>query len=184
MPLAETIIFGSIASVFTIFGFALFRMEDDKRDKLDVDLTKAYQHLRNFTLDPILQGILSSTKGKFKPEKFFNTPEVIEKLEQYRVHLFKFNEVSNKKEIIILLLKFSANTSIVLGFITFLFTAVNELFINSEYNTIGISTLYIAVLNGVILVVGLIFLVSFIQQFRSSNSSFKSEIRELRGGLE
>ena len=184
MPLAETIIFGSMASALTIFGFVLFRMEDDKRDKLDLDLTKTYQHLRDYTLDPILQGILSSTKGKFKAEKFFKTPEVIENLERYRVHLFKFNEVSNKKQSIILLLKLSANTSLALGLITFVFTATNELFINSEYNTFGISTLYLPIVNGVILVVGLIFLVSFIQQFRSTNSSFKSEIRELSGGLE
>ena len=155
-------------------------MEDDK---LDEDISSAYQHLRKYSLDPILQGILSSTKGKFKTEEFFKTPEVIEKLEQYRVHLFKFNEVSNKKQSIILLLKLSANTSIVLGIITLLFVASNEFFINSDYNTFGISTLHIAGLNSVILIVGLIFLGSFIQQFRSSNSSFKTEIRGLKGGL-
>lgn len=183
MPLAETYIFGSITSAFIIFWFALFRMQDDKRDKLDADIEKAYQHLRNYTLDPILQGILSSSKGKFKTEEFFKTPEVIEKLEQYRTHLFKFNEVSSKKHNIILLLKLSANTSITLGIVTLLFVTTNELFINSEYNTFGISTLHIAGLNGVILLVGLIFLVGFIQQFFSSNSSFKSEIRGLKGGL-
>ena len=183
MPLAETYLFGSFASALIIFWFALFKMEDDKRDKLDDDITKAYQHLRSYTLDPILQGILSSTKGKFKTKEFFKTPEVIEKLEQYRVYLFKFNEVSNKKQIIILLLKLSANTSLVLGIVTLLFITANELFINSEFNTFGISTLHIAGVNGIILIVGLIFLGSFIQQFRSSNSSFKSEIRGLKGGL-
>ena len=183
MPLSETYIFGSFASALIIFWFALFRMKDDKRDKLDEDITKAYQHLRNFTLDPILQGILSSTKGKFKPREFFKTPAVIEKLEQYRIHLFKFNEVSSKKQSIILLLELSANTSIVLGIITLLFIATNELFINSEYNTFGINTLYVAGLNGVILIIGLIFLISFIRQFSSLNSSFKSEIRGLNGGL-
>ncbi len=66
MPLAETYIFGSFASALIIFWFALFKMEDDKRDKLDDDITKTYQHLRDYTLDPILQGILSSTKGKLK----------------------------------------------------------------------------------------------------------------------
>ena len=183
MPLAETYIFGSFASALIIFWFALFKMEDDKRDKLDDDITKAYQHLRSCTLDPILQGILSSTKGKFKTEEFFKTPEVIEKLEQYRIHLFKFNEVSNKKLSIVLLLKLSGNTSIVLGIITLLFITTNELFINSEYNTFGINTLYVAGLNGVILVIGLIFLITFIRQFRSLNSSFKSEINGLKGGL-
>lgn len=183
MPLAETYIFGVFASGLIIFGCTLFRMKDDKRDKLDEDITKTYQHLRNYTLDPILQGILSSTKGKFKTEKFFKTPEVIEKLEQYRVRLFKFNEVSNKKQIIILLLELSTNTSIILGIITFLFTATNELFINSKYNTFGIDILYIVCLNAIVLVIGLIFITSFIQQFLSFNSSFKSEIRELNGGL-
>ncbi len=59
-------------------------MADNKQDKLDADTASAYDHLRKYTLDPILGEIIGSKRGKYKPHEFFNTHKVIGKLpEQY-----------------------------------------------------------------------------------------------------
>lgn len=183
MVLAETIIFGPIGSALIVAWLQLFRMEDDKRDKLDDEVSQSYKYLRDNTLDPILQQILSSKTGRFKPEKFFSTPEVVEKLTTYKSKLFQYNEVSGKRNTILTMLSLSFHTAIILGVTTLLLTGFNELFVNSDYNMTFLKTIHIAALTAIVLGIGLIFLGSFIYQYRSNNTSFKNGIRALTGGI-
>ncbi len=84
MILDETIFLLALLPIFGGFAIGLFKMLDSKQDKLDEDAACAYEHLRKHILDPILVEIFSSKKGKYKPQEFFNTPEVIIKLSEYK----------------------------------------------------------------------------------------------------
>ena len=183
MILNETIFLLALLSAFTGFAIVLFKMLDSKQDKLDADAASAYEYLRKYTLDPILEEIIGSKRGKYKPKEFFNTPEVVEKLSEYRRHLFKFNKVSGMKGSIILILKLSLKTSIGIVLVIITFIAINELFVNSAYNTFGISMLHAVILNSVVLVILCIFLAIFVRKFICINTSFKEQITELKEGL-
>ena len=183
MVLPEAYIFGTIGSALIITWSQLFRMEDDKQDKLDNEISQAYKTLRDNTLDPILQQILSITKGRFRPEKLFTTPEIVEKLSTYKEKLFEFNEISAERNTVLILLSFAANTAAILGIITLALTGINQFFVNSQENITFLTTTHISILTTLILGIGLIFLGVFIYQYRSHNKSFKQEIRKIGGGI-
>ena len=177
------IIFAAILAICGTGAFALFRMYNDKQNELDQDIINAYTHLRDHTLDPILKEIFGSKRGKYNPHDFFNTPEVVVKLDCYRKELFKFNKVSEMKEIIIMMLKLSTKTIIGIMIITGMFIVINELFVNSNYNTFGISVFHVIILYFSILVILFIFFSVFIHNYTCINNSFKTRIQELKGGL-
>ena len=179
----ETIFLLTLLPMFGGFAYALFKMLDSKQDKLDTDTASAYKHLRENTLDPILGEILGGKRGKYKPQEFLNTPEVIKKLSEYKKELFKFNKISEKKGSIMLLLKLSLKTTVGISLVIVIFITINELFVNSTYNTFGISMQYATTLHIIILSILIIFLGAFVAKFMSINASFKEQITELKGGL-
>ncbi len=158
-------------------------MLDSKQDKLDTDASTTYEHLRKYVLDPILGEIFGSKKGKYKPNEFFNTPEVVIKLFEYRGQLFKFNKVNEMKKSILIMLDLSFKTTVSIVLVIIIAIIINEVFINSIYNTFGISTLHTIILIGTVLAILTTFLVVFIRKFMSINASFKAQITELKGGL-
>ncbi len=183
MVLDETIFLLALLPIFGGFAITLFKMLDSKQDKLDEDVASAYEHLRKHTLDPILIEIFGSKKGKFKPQEFFNTLEVIIKLSEYRKQLFKFNKVSGMKGSIMLILNLALKTTVSIVFVILVFIAINELFINSDYNTFGINMSHASVLHFIVLIITGTFFVVFVIKFMSINASFKEQITELKGGL-
>lgn len=82
-----------------------------------------------------------------------------------------------------LILKLSLKTTVSIVLVILTFIAINELFVNSDYNTFGISTLHTAVLHFIVLIISGLFLVVFVVKFMSINASFKEQITELKGGL-
>jgi len=183
MILDETIFLLVLLPIFGGFAVTLFKILDSKQDKLDEDVASAYEYLGKHTLDPILVDIFGSKKGKYKPQEFFNTPEVVIKLSEYRKQLFKFNKVSGMKGNIMLILNLSLKTTVSIVLVILVFIAINELFINSDYNTFGTNMLYATVVHFIILIISGLFLVIFVVKFMSINTSFKEQITELKGGL-
>ena len=183
MLLDEASFLLALLPIFAGLAIVLFKMLDSKQDKLDADTAGAYDHLRKYTLDPILGEIIGSKRGKYKPHEFFNTPEVIGKLSEYRKQLFKFNRVSELKGNIMLMLKLSLNTTIGILFVVVAFILINEFFINSVYNTFEISILHAVISYLIILSILVMFLVIFLRNFVGINASFKTQITELKGGL-
>ena len=82
-----------------------------------------------------------------------------------------------------LLLKLSLKTTVSILLVIIAFIAINELFVNSTYNTFGISMLHTTILHIVVLSISGIFLIVFVAKFMSINASFKEQITELKGGL-
>ncbi len=183
MLLNEIIPLLALFSIFAGLAITLFRIRDSKQDKLDAYTASAYEYLKQHTLDPILEEIFGSKRGKYKPREFFNTPEVIQKLSQYRKHIFKFNKVSEMGVSIIMMLELSLLTSSCLAAVIMAYIATNELFINSAYNTFGVSILHMAVLcSGICATLG-VFLIFFLKKFVCINDSFREQIAELKDGL-
>lgn len=183
MILTETVVLLALLPIFGGVTALLFKMLDSKQDKLDVYSTSAYKHLREHALDPILWEILGGKRGKYKPQDYFNTPEVIQKLFEYKKELFKFNRISEKKGNIMLLLDLSLKTTVIILFVIIIFIGINELFVNTAYNISGISVLYTTILQFIVLLILSIFLIIFLAKFMSVNTSFKEQISELKGGL-
>jgi hypothetical protein len=179
----ETQFLLALLAIFAGFAFVLFKMIDGKQDKLNTDVASAYEHLRKYTLDPILAEIFGIKRGKYKPNEFFNTPEVIINLSEYRNKLFKFNKVSEMRGSILLMLDLSFKTTVSIVLVIIAFIIINEIFINSVYNTFEINILQAIILDSIILAILVIFLVSFVKKFISINASFKIQITELKGGL-
>lgn len=179
----ETGFFLALLPIFAGFVIVLFKMLDSKQDKLDTDVSTTYEHLRKHILDPILGEIFGSKRGKYKPKEFFNTPEVIIKLSEYREQLFKFNKVTEMKKSILLMLELSFKTTVSIVLVIVISIIINEIFINSIYNIFGISILNVIILDGTVLTILVIFLAVFIRKFISINASFKAQITELKGGL-
>ena len=179
----ETGFFLALLPIFAGFAIVLFKMIDSKQDKLDEDVASTYAHLRKHTLDPILREIIEVKRGKYKPNEFFNAPEVAINLSEYREKLFKFNKVSEMKGNILLMLELSLKTTVGIVLMIIVFITINEIFINSVYNTFGISILHTIILDSIILATLTIFLVIFVRKFISTNTSFKAQITELKGGL-
>lgn len=169
----------------TIIGFilSLVRVKNTKQDKLDKDVENAYKHLRDYILDPILKEIIGGKRGRYKTDEFFDTPEVIRKLDEYRKQLFKFNKISEEKGSIMLMWDLSLNTAIGIVVVSALFMGITELLVNSTYNTFGINMSQIIIFEIILLLILILFLAGFIKKYQSINSSFKKQITELKGGL-
>ncbi len=139
---SETGFFLALLPIFAGAAIVLFKMVDSKQDKLDTDVASTYEHVRKYTLDPILGEILGGKRGKYKPNEFFNTPEVVMKLSEYRTKLFQFNKVNEMKGSILLMLDLSLKITVSIVLVIITFITINEIFINSIYNTFGISRPY------------------------------------------
>ncbi len=179
----ESVFLLALLSIFAGFAVVLFKMLDSKPDKLDTDVSTAYAHVRKHVLDPILGEIFSSKKGKYKPTEFFNTPEVVLKLSEYRAQLFKYNRVYEIRSSVLLMLDFTFKTTLCLVTVIIITILANEIFINSDYNTFEITMSHILLLVGIVLIILTTFLILFIKKFMSFNASFKTQITELKGGL-
>lgn len=173
----------ALLAIFAGFAIVLFKILDTKQDELDKDVSNTYDHLRKHILDPILGEIFGGKRGRYKPHEFFNTPEVTIKLSEYRRELFKFNKVSEMKGSIMLMIDLSFKTTIGIVIVILAFIAVNEIFINSIYNSVEISISQALTIESIILAILATFLAIFVKRFFSINASFKAQVRELKGGL-
>lgn len=183
MSLNEIVPLVALFSIFAGLSITLFRILDNKQDKLDTDTASAYEYLKKHTLDPILEEIFGSKRGKYKPKEFFNTPEVTQKLSQYRKHIFTFNKVNGMKETIIMMLDLSLRTSVCLAVVIMAYIATSEWLADFAYSIFDVNMTHVAALYfgiGATLVILLIF---FLKKFICINGSFRKEIKELKEGL-
>ena len=177
----EIIFYTALFSVFCTFSFMLFRMTDSKQDQLKSDTASTYENLRKTVLDPILMVILISRRGKYKPNDFFNTPEVVLKLSEYRKHLFIFNRVSGMQNNIVMMLKLLLKISVCIGLMTALLIMLNMLDLRLVYKYVSMEII-IGLMHGILLTLIVIF-GFFLKNYCSINNLFNEQIIELKGGL-
>ena len=177
MVIAET----SIGTLFVLAGIALFRMHDDKCDKMSDEAGRTYAYMRENVLDPILQQILASPAGRHRPAEFFRTPEVVERLEIYKRHLFEFIEASHSKN--------EAVASLGLLWRVCLGAGTSTIAVAWSYepaaSALGVpaSPTYAMVVAAAVVIPMLAVSVYLIHLYMSQNSRFKSGMQRLRGGL-
>lgn len=179
MPLPETAVFGIFVGTLIILAYHFFRMEDDKKISSDKDLTDTYKTLREKLLDPILQDIISIRKAKMDPAKFMNTPEVIEKLSRYRALLNNYNNANKKQLGLMISLQLASVTSLCTGISVAVLTSINEFYIITANNTGGVTYIQIIILTAIILIIGSIFVGSFVLLYRKYNNEFRAALNDV-----
>ena len=183
MVLPETTIMAPIGIALVVLASQFLKMERDEMRDLNKDLSEAYKNLRDKILDPILLTIIINKKAKIDPEKFMITPEVTGEMLRYRTYLNKFNELSSKKLGVIIPLQYAITSSACTGISVIILTALNEFYINSLSNTIHINTSHVFALTLVILIIGSIFMASFIINYRKYNNEFRVALNDVTGGF-
>lgn len=161
-------------------GILLFKMHDSKYDEMAKDSDRTYAHVRKNRLDPMMQQILASPMGRHRPAEFFQMPEVLEKLDAYKQHLFEFMDADHGKDEASVSLGLLWRVCLGTGITTIVVAGLYELTV-SVLEAPMIAT-YVEIANVTILIFALIISVHLANLYTSQNRRFKVKMRQLRGG--
>lgn len=162
-------------------GILLFRMYDGKYDTMTEYADRTYAHIRKNQLDPMLQQILSSPMGRYRTAEFFQTPEVLEKLDAYKRYLFEFMDADHGKDEAMVSLGLLWRVCLGTGITTIAVAGASELVV-SALDVPAMAT-YATTANVVILFSMLIISAYLGHLYTSQNRRFKTRMRQLSGGL-